>query len=397
MRPALEGFAGIPQETRLLFHGLRKLENLEVEGMIQTSHRVLAKGTTSSNSFFKGGKISEARKVNRYSRVIISVSGKPFKTVIEKVLDFCQRNSMSASLGLGTLLGYKTVKLSNFRAKYFEDFLWRTLFSKTLPASEFNVVATADQRICSTPWHVMHLVGLSSLNFLRHPLYPKLDTKGIDVFIGQTPYPGRVDKKTAFVIRYHDALPVFMPHTIPDKSIHQATHFYALASNVRSGAYICCVSQATKDDLVKLFPEAESKAVVIHNMVSHHYFPEESPKERVPGIIRARLHEGDKKKGVEVNPTFLTLREQENFYKKHLVDGDLKYLLIVSTVEPRKNHTRLLAAWEVIKADERAKLDDKSALAGVAQALPALERAAKLQKRAARTGFDWPNIEGPKA
>ena len=36
-------------------------------------------------------------------------------------------------------------------------------------------------------------------------------------------------------------------------------------------------------------------------------------------------------------------------------------------------------------------------MAGVALALPALERAAKLQKRAARTGFDWPDIEGPKA
>lgn len=53
--------------------------------------------------------------------------------------------------------------------------------------------------------------------------------------------------------------------------------------------------------------------------------------------------------------------------------------------------------WEVIKAEERAELDDKSALAGVAMALPALERAAKLQKRAARTGFDWPDIDGPKA
>jgi ATP diphosphatase len=53
--------------------------------------------------------------------------------------------------------------------------------------------------------------------------------------------------------------------------------------------------------------------------------------------------------------------------------------------------------WEVIKAEERSKLDDKSALAGIAIALPALERAAKLQKRAARTGFDWPDIEGPKA
>ena len=53
--------------------------------------------------------------------------------------------------------------------------------------------------------------------------------------------------------------------------------------------------------------------------------------------------------------------------------------------------------WEAIKAEERAKLEDKSALAGIALALPALERAAKLQKRAARTGFDWPDIEGPKA
>jgi ATP diphosphatase len=53
--------------------------------------------------------------------------------------------------------------------------------------------------------------------------------------------------------------------------------------------------------------------------------------------------------------------------------------------------------WEVIKAEERAANPDKSALAGVALALPALERAAKLQRRAARTGFDWPDASGPRA
>ncbi|MCY7398195.1 MAG: nucleoside triphosphate pyrophosphohydrolase [Sphingomonas bacterium] len=53
--------------------------------------------------------------------------------------------------------------------------------------------------------------------------------------------------------------------------------------------------------------------------------------------------------------------------------------------------------WEAIKAEERQAHLDQSALAGVALALPALERAAKLQKRAARTGFDWPDSEGPKA
>jgi ATP diphosphatase len=53
--------------------------------------------------------------------------------------------------------------------------------------------------------------------------------------------------------------------------------------------------------------------------------------------------------------------------------------------------------WEEIKAAERQKSSDNSALAGVALALPALERAAKLQRRAARVGFDWPDTSGPRA
>src|SRR4051812_10343805 len=55
-------------------------------------------------------------------------------------------------------------------------------------------------------------------------------------------------------------------------------------------------------------------------------------------------------------------------------------------------------SWELIKAEERAaKAEDPSALGGVALALPALMRAEKLQKRAARTGFDWPDAEGARA
>jgi ATP diphosphatase len=53
--------------------------------------------------------------------------------------------------------------------------------------------------------------------------------------------------------------------------------------------------------------------------------------------------------------------------------------------------------WEALKAAERGKSADKSAVAGVALALPALQRAEKIQKRAARVGFDWPDISGPRA
>ena len=55
--------------------------------------------------------------------------------------------------------------------------------------------------------------------------------------------------------------------------------------------------------------------------------------------------------------------------------------------------------WEEVKAKERAEKGKTSAektslLDDVARALPALMRAEKLQKRAARVGFDWPNLDG---
>jgi ATP diphosphatase len=67
-----------------------------------------------------------------------------------------------------------------------------------------------------------------------------------------------------------------------------------------------------------------------------------------------------------------------------------------------RTEDELKAAWEAIKAEERlakssaGTLDTTlpiSALDGVATNLPALKRADKVQKRAARVGFDWPSIE----
>ncbi len=48
-------------------------------------------------------------------------------------------------------------------------------------------------------------------------------------------------------------------------------------------------------------------------------------------------------------------------------------------------------AWEVQKASERAARAETGTLAGVPVGLPALTRAAKLTRRAARVGFDWPD------
>ncbi|KIN61255.1 MazG family protein [Sulfitobacter noctilucae] len=56
-----------------------------------------------------------------------------------------------------------------------------------------------------------------------------------------------------------------------------------------------------------------------------------------------------------------------------------------------KSAEQQTADWEAIKAQERAGKAQQGTLEGVAVGLPALLRAYKLQKRAARVGFDWPD------
>ncbi|WP_298835610.1 nucleoside triphosphate pyrophosphohydrolase [uncultured Roseobacter sp.] len=58
-----------------------------------------------------------------------------------------------------------------------------------------------------------------------------------------------------------------------------------------------------------------------------------------------------------------------------------------------KSADQQTADWEKIKAAERAGKEQKGTLDGVATGLPALLRALKLQKRAARVGFDWPSTD----
>jgi tetrapyrrole methylase family protein / MazG family protein len=59
------------------------------------------------------------------------------------------------------------------------------------------------------------------------------------------------------------------------------------------------------------------------------------------------------------------------------------------------NPDAVLKQWDAIKKTEKPNDETrKSALGGVPRSLPALHRAHKIQKKAARVGFDWPSVDG---
>lgn len=325
MRPALDGHAGIPQETRLLFSGLRSLRDFEVIGLIQSSTNVLAKGLPETQ---QAPDLPNDIQINRLSRIVVSLEQKQFNPYFAVFWMAVRR-----------IFGRKE-KLTRFSSVQFHNFLWQRLFAKTLPVHEFNSVTSADFRVARVPWTAIHKCALIT-NQLGYALYPRLDTSAFKVMIVETPYPGIVSPQTRLLVRYHDAIPLLMPHTISDRAFHRASHYYALRNNVRNGAYFACVSDATRRDLISIFPEVEGRAVTIHNMISEYYFPEDSPSLRVPEIIVTRRN-----KNVQVGKKILTAEGLG--YRSAAID----YLLMVSTIEPRKNHLTLLAAWERLRIEQ---------------------------------------------
>ncbi len=370
MRPALDGHAGIPQEARLLFRGLSLIDDVTVEGLIQSSGRILAEGLPSKPGFFSG-ELSEDKRINRLSRVVISLqqSPNPRPKFFEKIGENLDYAAAATKLITSNLLGGHQ-QLSRFETTHFRDFIWRALFAKTLPFEDFEVVTMANFRVASIPWTVMQTCALATKKF-GVALYPKLNTSDFDVMVTETPYPGTVSPNTKLVVRYHDAIPLLMPHTISDKAYHQASHYNALRKNVESGAYFACVSDATRRDLISIFPQAEARAVTIHNMISHHYFDEDSTSVRVPEIIRTRQNASIEIKHTSA-PKLLAKKGQQSTNgsdqdigsetKMAAVSDDgaesisLDYLLIVSTIEPRKNHLTLLSAWEQMRTEGFPKL-----------------------------------------
>jgi len=342
MRPALDGYSGIPQETRLLFRGLAATDGYSVQGLLQSGNLVLEAGLPVRNGIIDR-RSGATEGIDRLSKVVVSLQQGPASHRLEALRKRFYRYVGPMAAAGWSMLGGKTT-LTGFDPAQFKDFVWRSMFAKSLPFEDQNKVTTGEFRIMRWPWSMVNAVGVASAS-LGHAVYPRMDTSGIDVMIAETPYPGRVSGKTRMVVRYHDAIPLLMPHTIKDRGYHRAAHFHSLQRNAADGAWFACVSDATRDDLLSVLPQVAARTVTIPNMVLSHFAPDGTPASRVPDIVWGRRnrnapHEG----GAAILP-------------EDLDDGRLSYLLMVSTIEPRKNHLALLDAWLRLRAERFPRLN----------------------------------------
>ena len=342
LKPALDGYAGIPQESRLLLKGLNQIDAFDVEGLIQHGERRLRPALLVNTV------LSPDKRIDRLSKFVVSLYEKPYDNLYQAAMGRIQTSFARQILRLRANLGL-SLPLSRFESDLFEVFIWRTFFSKTLNAAAKPALQGSRHRVLTVPRIQMHEAGLDGLTYSSSPSYARIDTTGFDCFVTQTPFPGDVSSATQMVGRYHDAVPVPMPmpHTISDKAFHQASHFHAIKDNVRSEAWFSCISHATRADFLQLFPQAALRSAVIHNIVSDEYFVEDTPAHLVHQIIRNRMAVSDIVKAPKAGMISTDIAGEA---------APVVYLLIVSTIEPRNNHQMFVQIWESLKYQSHPSL-----------------------------------------
>ena len=119
-------------------------------------------------------------------------------------------------------------------------------------------------------------------------------------------------------------------------------------------------------------------------------------------ILLKRLHANSDTQIQEVNNYFAKRRQKGTLDLEKPYDDELHLFLSDKMVarhphvfgdDDRPSVESQNGLWEDIKARERAQKGEIKLLDGIARGLPPMLRALKLQKRAARVGFDWPEID----
>lgn len=317
------GFSGIPQDTRLMFKTFASTDSVKVTGLL--SEMTGGHSTTIST---KGHHNHSELNFLEAGRFMMAASGLPVKPgprVFTRPRNFLSR----------TARAFKSFESRPMPYGMYEDAIWRIYFQKSLGANDRALVAAQDFRFTDLNTKVIN-------DRLRLPVFnpPKLNTDGFDFLVMSDPRPVLPSPQTQLILRYHDPIPLTHPDTMDNPDTVQL-HFLQIQRAQQFG-YFVCNSQATEDALVDIFPTLKSRVATIPYALPDSPPP---PPKAIPveEIICTRLSPASISESADQTATMRSVLKRAN------IDKPFRYIMWLTSLEPKKNTIGVIRAWERVK------------------------------------------------
>ena len=328
------GWSGIPQDTRFLFDGLNASDKLNMTGHLYGAIQ---------DPFHLGGRnvsISDEERVSIFLGCYLNdmeIAQEPSfaRRVISTLVPFSNRIYHAFDrLSLNRKTDFELFDIP----KAFYSSIWRQYFSVSIPVEHQERLLRANYKYSG--------LSIGRINHAVHGRFnqPVLNTNGFDFAVFQDSRYVRLSNGTIPIARYHDGLPIFSPDIFRDK-YHILGHSQSikLSENV---VYVCN-SPSSMNDLVTINEKTSSNAHVIP------YFLPVMKKPEVRSEILKNIFE------VRKSPSTQPSKEETDvdiwFNKQKEIP---KFIMTLSTIEPRKNIISLINAWQMVryKSGEDIKL-----------------------------------------
>jgi glycosyltransferase involved in cell wall biosynthesis len=311
---AADGYVGVAQDLRLIFGMLCGLEGVHTAGLLMPTARHdlphLTPGRPDQPAL-------TAAVLHWMERNWSRPAPRPFPlSVLQNI----------AMLRQMTRNRHALVKLRDSGQL---NALWRILFARTL-APDLRATVLA-QDFYATDLSVSGIIDRCA--HLPVPMPKYLAADGFDAVLFCMPRPVRLPPGVRQIQRFHDAVPVTDVDTVVNWKMAMAHS--RLVRACAPDALFVCNSPQSRDDLLNLDPSREKHAVVIPCALA----PARPPIEAVPPATIIGRHVTFRALGLENAPQGWAAPA-----------AGLRYVMAVSTLEPRKNFCTLIRAWERVAA-----------------------------------------------
>jgi glycosyltransferase involved in cell wall biosynthesis len=312
---AADGFVGVAQDLRLIFAMLSELDTIEAAGLLMPTARHDLPRVRAGRADLPAVTAGVLHWMERnWARPL----PRPFPL---SVLQFAQ---IIRHIAAGR---HDIVPLGDPGQL---NALWRILFARTLaPDQRARVLA---QNYYATDLSVSAIIDRCA--HLPIPALKYLDARNFDAVLFCMPRPVNLPRGVRQIQRFHDSVPVTDVDTVVNWKTAMAHS--RLVRACAPDAIFACNSPQSRDDLISLDPRREKHAVVIPCALAP---ARRGPENASPAIV------------IQRHATFRALRDErlpDGWQRPD--EGGFRYVLAVSTLEPRKNYCSLVQAWERVAA-----------------------------------------------